>query len=100
MDGEYWRAERAAKREERRQRAVADASVGPPDPDFRVLSAFHWQMTLLGDRLDYFPSVRAWLWRKVRYHGGVTELAGFVRKRKGKPDRCATKATDDLATPL
>lgn len=39
----------------------------------------HWSRTLLGNKLQYWPSVRKWYWRKKTYTGDVYE---FIKNRE------------------
>ncbi len=45
---------------------------------FTCHTEWHWQLTLLGDLLDYWPSSSKWRWRKQSSHGRPQDLANFI----------------------
>lgn len=53
---------------------------------WKVHTDHHWQYTLNGDLLDYWPSTNKWRWRNKTHNGNVNNLLAFIKKqeRRGK----------------
>lgn len=83
-DSGMWRAYKDHHRKRREE------NWRKADPEgWTVHTPYHWQMLLLGDILDYWPSRNKWRWRGKTHHGNVRE---FINARTA--DRPGTGAPD------
>jgi len=48
---------------------------------FRKCSDYHYQMTLNGEVINYWPSTRKWMYQGQKYTGLPTDLLNFIRNR-------------------
>lgn len=53
---------------------------------------WHWGLTLLGSKLDYWPSRNKWRWQNKLYYGTAQDLQNFIGNLLSKvPSKKGTK---------
>lgn len=89
--GDYWREHKDYQRSKgiRRSRPKRSATIVKfkkkhEAAGFRQCSEWHWQATVGGDLLDFWPSKNKWRWRGVTHHGSFDELIVAVSAALGE----------------
>jgi hypothetical protein len=76
-----WEDYKRDRREKNLENAFASGTNG-----WTVHTPVHWSRTLLGERLDYWPSKKKFRWRGKNRFGTVEEIEGFIRNRERETD--------------
>jgi hypothetical protein len=85
--GDYWRdvrehfksQGRSRPRGRRRAQFVKFTKTHERD-GFHCCSEWHWQATVAGDLLDYWPSKNKWRWRGVTATGSYADLKSVIEQ--------------------
>lgn len=64
----------------KRRKAENLANADPTG--WKQLSPYHWQRTLHGDPVDYWPSRNKWRWRN---RTRVGEIKGWLARKESQP---------------
>lgn len=83
--GDYWRDVRAhyksmglSRPRHRRPATLVKFTKKHEALGFRKCSDWHWQITVAGDLLDYWPSKNKWRWRGETRTGHPKNLERFI----------------------